>query len=194
MMKVLALLGSPRKGGNSEILLEAVLRGVRTAGENEVEIVRLASLKISPCIACGGCDRTGECVVQDDMIPLYDKLNAASRVILVSPIYFYGITAQAKCFVDRLQAQWNRKRLLQKKGEWLDDRGRKGVLLSVAATRGEKVFDGAILVMKYACDAMGVVYGGEVLARGIDRRGDMKKREAELLQAELFGREMMLLA
>src|SRR3989338_3003385 len=89
-MKVLALSGSPRKKGNTETLLHAVLKGVEAAG-GEVELFRLYDLRIQPCIGCGGCDKTGECVLEDDMQELYPKILAAQRVILASPIYFYGI-------------------------------------------------------------------------------------------------------
>src|SRR3989339_1579099 len=104
-MKVLALSGSPRKKGNTETLLRAVLKGVTAAG-GEVQLIRLYDLRIQPCIACGGCDKTGECVLEDDMQELYPKILAVPRGILASPIYFYGITAQAKGFVDRCQALW----------------------------------------------------------------------------------------
>ena len=189
-MQVLALLGSPRKGGNSEVLMEAFLRGVNTAG-GSVESVRLCDLKLSPCISCGGCTKTGHCVLQDDMTELYPKIDAAQRVILASPIYFYGITAQAKAVVDRLQAMWSRNRLRRQKGEaWLDTQ-RKGVLLSVAATGGDRVFEGAILTMKYACDAMGIDYGGEFLVRNLEGRGAMAKAGDRLAEAEEAGRRLL---
>jgi multimeric flavodoxin WrbA len=189
-MKVLALSGSPRKKGNTETLLRAVLKGVTAAG-GEVELIRLYDLRIQPCIGCGGCDKTGECVLEDDMQELYPKILAAPRVILASPIYFYGITAQAKAFVDRCQALWNRKRLEIEKGEWRQDPNRKGFLVAVAATHGEKVFDGAILTAKYGFDAMGLSYGGEFVVKGMDSRGDMAQDEATLARAEQAGRKFM---
>ncbi len=190
-MKVLALLGSPRKGGNSEVLLNSFLKGVEHEG-GTVELIRLYDLDIKPCIGCGGCDKTGECVLEgDDMIPLYDKIIAVKRIVFASPIYFYGIPAPAKAFVDRTQALWNRKRLLQEKGEWQDDPDRKGFFLSVAATKGVKVFEGAVLTMKYAFDAMGITYDGDLLIRGIEHRGDMKRAEQYLQAAEEAGRKFM---
>ena len=186
-MKVLALLGSPRKKGNSETLMHSVLQGVRKAG-GKVETVRLFDLNIHPCIGCGGCDNTGRCVVEDDMQLLYDKVVAADRIILASPIYFYNITAQAKAFVDRTQALWSRKYRVREGGWWLDNPDRLGYFVSVCATRGEKVFDGAILTVKYAFDAMGVKYAGEFLVRGVDHRGEMAKLTDTLEEAEEFGR------
>lgn len=189
-MKVLALNGSPRKGGNTEVLLGAVLDGMQQAG-GRIELIRLCDLSIQPCIGCGGCDKTGRCVLEDDMGELYDKIIDAKRVIIASPIYFYGITAQAKAFVDRTQALWSWKRLMSEKGEWHPDPERKGFLVSVAATHGAKVFDGAILTVKYAFDAMGMSYGGEFLARGVDRIGAMHKETEKLKEAEAAGKSFM---
>ncbi|MDH3359658.1 MAG: flavodoxin family protein [Desulfobulbaceae bacterium] len=189
-MKTLVLLGSPRKGGNTEVLLEWVLRGVAKAG-GEVELIRLCELEIQPCINCGGCDDTGICIIEDDMTPLYDKILAAQRIIMAAPIYFYGVPAQAKAFVDRTQSLWSRKKLLKKKGVWVEDPERKGFLVSVAATQGKRVFEGAILTMKYTCDAIGIGYGGEFVVRGIDDLGEMNTAVDELAKAEEAGKNFM---
>jgi multimeric flavodoxin WrbA len=190
-MDVLAFLGSPRKKGNSEVLTLALLEGVRQAGGSP-EIIRLCDLKISPCISCGGCDKTGKCVVEDDMIPLYKKIITTDKIIVSSPIFFYGITAQTKAFIDRTQALWNRKRLLQKKGEWVDNPERQGFFISVAATRGARIFEGAILTMKYGYDAMDMHYGGDFLVTGPDKRGDMAKYEQKLVAAKEAGKNFIL--
>lgn len=190
-MNVLAFLGSPREGGNSEILMKAILRGVTAAG-GRPEIIRLCDLAISPCISCGYCNEAGECIVEDDMTPLYDKIINTPKIILASPIFFYGVTAQAKCFIDRTQALWNRKRLRIEQGDWQKDPERAGFFVSVAATKGKKVFDGAVLTMKYACDAMDIQYGGELLIRGIDKLGEMAAATEQLQAAEAAGRNFIL--
>jgi multimeric flavodoxin WrbA len=189
-MKVLVFNGSPRRGGNTQVLLSAVAKGVESAG-GEMETIRLADLNVSPCQSCGGCDKTGICVVKDDMGLLYAKMAEVKRIILASPIYFYGVTAQAKAFVDRSQALWSRKYLLKKKGEWRDDPERIGYFVSVAATRGEKVFDGAVLTAKYFYDAIGFAYGGALLVKGIDKRGEMARDVDRLAEAEEFGRRIV---
>jgi multimeric flavodoxin WrbA len=191
IMDVLVFLGSPRKKGNSEILTEALLEGVRQEG-GVVEIIRLCDLTISPCLNCGGCDKEGKCVVEDDMTPLYDKIISTDKIILASPIFFYGITAQAKAFIDRTQALWNRKRLQKEKGEWVENPERKGFFVSVAATKGANVFTGAILTMKYGYDAMDMSYAGDFLVNGPDRRGDMKQYEKKLAEAREAGRNFIL--
>lgn len=188
--KVLALSGSPRRQGNTETLLAAVQEGIEAAG-GVVEVVRVCDLNISPCIACSGCDDTGECVLQDDMGLLYPKILEADRLLLASPIYFYGLTAQAKAVVDRSQALWCRKRLWQQNGRWRDDPARLGMLLAVGATRGARVFEGAILTAKYAFDAMGFAYGGEFLVRGMDAPGDLRQHPEILADAARAGREFM---
>jgi len=190
-MDVLVLLGSPRKKGNSEILTNAVIEGVKQEGGNP-EIIRLCDLKISPCISCGGCDKTGTCVVEDDMTPLYENIITMDKIIISSPIYFYGVTAQTKAFIDRTQALWNRKRLLKIKGKWLENPERKGFFVSVAATKGARIFEGAILTMKYGYDAMDMVYAGDFLVTGPDKRGDMAKYEQKLAEAQEAGRNFLL--
>jgi multimeric flavodoxin WrbA len=187
--RILAINGSPRRRGNTEVLLDAVVKGASAAGAS-CEVVRVSDLNIHPCIGCGGCEKNGECVLEDDMTGLYPKILAADRIILASPIYFYGITAQAKAFVDRCQALWSRRRLMEREGRWVDDPARKGYLVAVAATRGAKVFDGARLTAQYAFEAMGMAYGGELLVRGIDRRGEMLRHAAQLAEAETFGYEL----
>ncbi|MHB0859141.1 MAG: flavodoxin family protein [Anaerolineae bacterium] len=102
-MKVLAFHGSPRVGGNTESMVAEVLRGAREAGA-EVEMIALNKLDISPCQACEACKKTGRCRIQDDMQPLYDKILEADALVLGTPIYFWGPSAQLKRFIDRWYA------------------------------------------------------------------------------------------
>jgi len=189
MIEVLAFNGSPRKKGNTEVLLNAVTRGVEKAG-GSIDIIRLCDLNISPCIGCGGCSKKGKCVIKDDMTILYDKISSAKRIVLASPIYFYGITSQAKAFVDRIQALWSRKYLLGA-GVGRDQADRKGYLVSVAATEGERVFEGAELTASYFFDAVDAEYSGALLVRGMDKRGEVSKVAEELERAEKFGKEIV---
>lgn len=188
--QILALTGSPRRGGNTETLVAAIARGASQVG-GQCEIIRLADRVIAPCIGCGGCQKTGRCVILDDMQPLYDKLLTAQAVIIASPIYFYGLSAQTKVFVDRLQALWSRKQLLVAAHAWQVPSRRRGYLVSVAATMGGKVFVGAELCVRYAFDAMGFRYGGDFLVRGVDGRGEMAAMAEKLAEAEGFGRQLV---
>lgn len=187
-MKALVVLGSPRKGGNTEILANEVVAGMKEVGLH-VTVVRLTDYQLSPCIACGGCEKTGRCVIQDDMQKLYPMIDAAQRLVLVSPIFFYGLTAQLKAFIDRCQALWSRKYLLGQRVS--ADGPRIGYLLSAAATHGEKIFDGALLTAQYGLDAMDFRFGGALLVRGVDQKGAVAGRPEELARAGAFGRNMV---
>ncbi|GBE12096.1 putative NAD(P)H-dependent FMN-containing oxidoreductase YwqN [bacterium BMS3Bbin14] len=189
-MKVLFILGSPRSGGNTELLLKPVMQGVIDAGSGS-ELVRPAELDIHPCLACGGCTETGVCVVQDDMQQLYDKIDNADRIVVGSPIYFYGVTAQAKAFIDRCQALWSRKYLLGKRPAG-NKTVRKGYFVGVAATMGERVFEGAIMTVRYGLDAMDFSYAGELLVRGVDKKGEIARFAEDLERAYRFGHDMVL--
>jgi len=170
-MKVLGIMGSPRRQSNTEILLDKALEGAREAGA-EVEKVLASKLKISPCLEIYACRKDGDCAIKDDMQLLYKKLLEADHIIFASPIFFYGVTSQAKALVDRCQALWVRKHVLDMGKE--DKRVRRGVFISVGATRGTKLFDGAVLTVKYFFDAIGVKYSGDLLVRGVDNKGQIR--------------------
>lgn len=187
-MRVLGIMGSPRRQSNTEILLDKALEGAGEAGA-EVEKVLVSKLKITPCLEIYACLKDGNCSIRDDMRPLYDKLLEADHVILASPIFFYGITSQAKAVVDRCQALWVRRHVLHMGGE--DKRVRRGIFISVGATRGEKLFDGAVLTVKYFFDAIGVEYAGDLLVRGIGDKGQIEENPAALQDAFRLGRELV---
>ncbi len=104
--KVLILSGSPRKGGNSDILCDEFMRGAEEAGNN-VEKIRVAAKKIAPCLACYYCsDHGGQCVQKDDMAEVMQKMIDADVIVLASPVYFYSVNAQLKAVIDRTVARW----------------------------------------------------------------------------------------
>ncbi len=187
-MNVLVVLGSPRKKGNTQILVENVINGLEQAGKCEVEYVYLHGLDLHPCQGCGGCEKTAMCVIKDDMIDLYEKVDKADCLLMVSPVYFYGPTAQTKMFIDRSQARWSRKYLL--KETFREGENRKGYVISIAATKGPKVFDGCLLAGKCCFDALGLDFGGSLMVRGVDGRGAIKERPEEIDSAVAFGRQI----
>ena len=104
--KVLILSGSPRKGGNSDLLCSEFARGTQESG-NEVEIIRVAAKKIAPCSGCYFCRaHGGQCAHQDDMAEVLQKMIDADVIVLASPVYFYSIDAQLKAVIDRTVARW----------------------------------------------------------------------------------------
>ena len=99
--KVLILMGSPRKQGNTELLCEEFARGAREAG-HEVEMVLIRDKNINGCVACGACrSNGGTCVQQDDMQKIYPDLYSAQAVIFASPIYYFTMTAQIEAAFQR---------------------------------------------------------------------------------------------
>ncbi len=171
-MTILGLNGSPRKGGNTELLLDAFFSGV-TSTKNEAEILNLSSLRIIGCRECLDCFQNGICPINDDMTPLYEKIISARAVVLASPIFFYGITAWAKAPVDRCQALWARKYVLKTSLTAPGTAKKKGFFISVGGTKGAKMFDGAILTARYFFDAIDAGYDGELLFRKIDAKLDI---------------------
>lgn len=187
-MKVLGIMGSPRRQSNTEILLDAALAGAKERGA-EVEKLAVSELKISPCLEIYVCLKNGNCAIKDDMQWLYQELLKADHIIFASPIFFYGITSQAKAVVDRCQALWVRRHVL---GIGKDDgRVRRGVFVSVGATRGERLFEGAVLTVKYFFDAVGVKYAGDLLIRGIDGKAQIRQHPTALQDAFHLGQQLV---
>ena len=99
-MRILGICCSPRKGGNTEILLREALEGAREAG-CETELILVAGKKIAPCDGCNSCSETGMCKIKDDMEHVYDEMEKADGIILGTPVYFINVSAQAKAVIDR---------------------------------------------------------------------------------------------
>ncbi len=189
-MLVLGIYGSPRKGGNTDLLLDAALAEARAAGAR-VEAVYCRRLKMSGCLGCGGCDETGQCVVDDDMQKVYPLLQQARAIVLSSPIYFYGLPAQCKALVDRSQACWS-SRMLQKptpEQRKTHDSGR-GYLIAVGATKGQRMFQCMELTARYFYDALDMSYQGGLLVSGVEKKGQIAQDQPALERARALGREL----
>jgi multimeric flavodoxin WrbA len=186
IMKVLGIFGSPRRQGNSDILMKAFLQGASETG-TVVEEIFLRELKISPCLEIYHCFKDGTCPIKDEMRDLYDKLIEADVVALASPVFFYSVSAQAKAMIDRTQALWARRYVLNKD---FPGGNRQGVLLCTGATKGRLLFVGSRLVAKYFFDAINVRYAAEVLVRGVDEKGVITEKPEVLEQARDLGRKL----
>jgi multimeric flavodoxin WrbA len=184
--QVLAVQGSPRKGGNTERVLSRVTGAAAEEGAR-VEVVQVRDLSLSPCREITACYRTGRCPIKDDMRDLYPKLDAARVVILATPIFFYGPSAQIKMVIDRCQAFWARKYLVKEKKPV--PRGR-GYVVAVGATQGEKLFDGVQLTATYFFDVLDLDYTDDLLVRGVDDAGEVEDRPDVLERARNLGRQI----
>lgn len=190
-MKVLALNGSPRKGGNTETLLNEAIRGARELG-GEVTVYTLNELDIGPCQHCGECDDTGRCIIPDDMQAVYNDIRAADRVILASPIYFFGLSAQAKILIDRCQAFWAEK-YVHKKPVPPGAFGRKGLLLLVGGMKlneKNKGFECAEVTASAFFRTINVQEHVTLSYDSVDEKGAIAKHPTALKEAYEAGKKL----
>lgn len=175
-MHVLGLQGSPRKNGNTDYLLQTFLEKARQKGAG-TELLQVSKLNIRYCLGCGYCEKHGFCVIKDDEMAgsIYRKLRKADLIVLGSPVFFYGITAQLKALIDRSQTLWSRKHVFKLKDPFSPTR--QGMVLSVAASRGKQLFDGVNLTAGYFFDAVDARFGGGLTYRGVEAKGEIKTHE-----------------
>jgi len=188
-VRVLGIAGSPRRGGNTDLLLAEVLKGAASKGA-EVKTIILSQLEISPCQHCDACLETGRCKVKDDMQEVYDELANADRIVLASPVHFMGVTAQTKAMIDRCQALWVRKYRL-KLPPLGDKRERKGLFVSVGGMKLANLFEPALATVKSLFKVLDIAYAGELLFPGVDEKGAITKNPEALHNAFLAGQRLV---
>jgi multimeric flavodoxin WrbA len=188
MKKILAIYGSPRRKGNTTLLLNHAVQGASDAGA-QVEKIVLRDLKMSPCLEIYGCKETGRCVIQDDFQKIYDALFACQGLMMASPIFFYTVSAHTKILMDRCQSLWVKKYWIDKipYGQW--EPKRKGLFISVGATKGKKLFDGTLLTLKYFFDVLDMELWKALLFRGLDFGEDVLSHPDYLQEAHEAGSE-----
>lgn len=188
-MYVLAFAASPRRGGNTDTLLERVIAGARAEGA-DVEPIIVPRYRIAPCIECNGCWKEGICVVQDDFQLLYPKLERAERIILATPMFFAHVSAQAKQLIDRCQCFYARKYIVRRPMPPVSH-PRKGYLVA-AAGHPRIRFDGMSLTMRVWMDALDATYGGALTFNNLEDAGDAASNPDMLGRAFQFGRTIAL--
>lgn len=167
MSRIVVLAGSMRKGGNTDLLAQAFAEG---AGRNNiVEIVSVADYKVNPCIGCNSCfTREGnQCFQKDDMVEIYKKLKVADMVVIASPVYFYGISAELKAIIDRLHTPMRNRFPVKKLA-----------LLLVGAASLPELFDAIKLQYQLVLNFFNLENAGMVLVRGVKDIGDIKVTKA----------------
>ena len=193
MKKVLGIGGSPRKGGNSDILLKRLLKGARDEGIATEEI-QLRDYQFQPCIGCERCRKDKRCTgLQDGMQLIYPKIREASGLVLISPIYSYNMTALMKSFIDRLYCFYDFSD--ERPGYWssqLADQGRKAIIAVVGeqASREAGGMDLTLETMRRSIEALGHEVINELPVLGIFNRGKVREYPQILEQAEAFGRRL----
>lgn len=189
-MKIIAFLGSPRKDGNTELLLKEAIRGIEESSFF-VDIFNLNLMNISPCQNCGGCDETGACIIKDDMVKVYDAIRTADRIILASPIFFFGLSAQTKIMIDRCQSFWCEKYLLKKpiqEGRY----GRKGLLLLVGGMKKEIGVNCSEATAKAFFRTVNISKHNTLSFLGIDAKGAILQHPTALTEAYETGKNLAM--
>ena len=163
-MNILILSGSPRKGGNTEMLVDAFARGV--SEHHHVEIVYVRDVKVNPCLGCNACFKTnGICAQNDNMAAIYDKMSQADMLVIASPVYFYGISAQLKAVIDRFHNPIRDSFHIKKMA-----------LLLVGAATLPNLFDAILTEYNLCLKFFNIEDAGKILVRGVKDKGDIKGR------------------
>lgn len=163
--KVLIISGSPRKGGNSDILCEQFKKGAEESG-NTVEKVFLHQLKIGPCMACYGCRGKKTCVQKDDMEALLEKMVKADVLVLATPVYFYSMDGQLKTMIDRTLPRYTEIK-------------NKEVYLIATAAAGRHSMERTMDAMKGFTDCLpGARVKGEIYGEGVYQKGEVESTPA----------------
>lgn len=170
-LRVIGVLGSPRRHGNTEIVLDNFLKGAEEAG-GIIEKIVLSKISYSSCKGCNACHKTGECILDDDIQQIFRRLLDADCIVISSPIYTMGITPELKAFIDRAHYLWVRhlklgtdplppdKKLLH-----------RGYFISTAGMDREDVFDTAFPMLRAFFNIFGFSYCADILAKDLDGYG-----------------------
>lgn len=191
MANVLGVGGSPRKGGNSDILLQRLLKGVAAAGMVPEEI-QLRDYQFQSCNGCERCRKEKQCVeLKDGMQLIYPKIQEAKGLILVSPIHNYNMTALMKAFIDRLYCFYDFSD--ERPGSWssrLANQNRKAIIIAVGEqkSREEGGMDLTLQTMRLCVEALGYEVISELPVLGVFGKGKIKMYPKELEKAEALGK------
>ena len=164
-MNILILSGSPRKGGNTELLAEAFAKGA--AAHHHVEIASVRDYQVNPCLGCNACFKTNSiCARKDDMALIYEKMSQADMLVIASPVYFYGISAQLKAIIDRFHNPIRDTFHIK-----------KTALLLVGAASLPELFDAVLTEYNLCLKFFNIEDTGKVLVRGVKDMGDIKNTD-----------------
>ena len=180
-MKVVGFVGSPRKGGNTEIMVEKILKGASESGA-ETEIFNLNKLNIKPCQACMHCkSNNGECATDDDMQTIYKEIKESDAFVLGSPIYMWQMSAQAKLFTDRLYAPMGFEEKFGKTSS---------ALVFSQGNPDINSFKGYINSTKEVFNILGYTVKGVLISAGDQSPGDVKNKDDVLKKAREIGKDL----
>lgn len=185
-MKVLGVMGSPRIGGNSDILLNQALTGAKEAGA-DIEKIVLDRKYIAGCKDCKKCNKAGVCAIKDDMAVIQKKILDAYAVIHASPVYFWSMTSQMKAYLDRwcvfFDAEWKWQKIYYPRM-----RGKRIGLITVCGDTNVHTADPIVHSFKMTVDMTKMSWLGSVMASANDK-GEIMSNELSMKEALELGRK-----
>jgi multimeric flavodoxin WrbA len=185
-MKTLGILGSPRIGGNSDMLLSQALAGAKEAGAH-IEKIILGRKHIGGCKDCKKCNKTGICAVKDDMLEIQKKILNADAIIHSTPVYFWSMTSQIKAYLDRwcvfFDEQWNWHNAYYPKM-----RGKRIGLITVCGDPNVHTADTIVHSFQSTVEMTKMNWLGVVMASA-SAKGEIAKNEAAMREAFALGKK-----
>lgn len=188
MLKVVGISSSPRKYGNTEMLLDKALEGARSAGA-DVEKIILDDLDFKPCQECGGCYETARCSSRDDMNIIYKKFEEADAFIIASPVFFGSLSAQAKMMIDRFNCAWIRKYV--KKIPNPVKKKQRGAFICAGGYQRNDFFENAKSIVKILFMVLDIEYFKDMFCGGVDKKGAVNSKPECLKTAFKLGEDLV---
>jgi len=179
MAKILAVVGSPRQGGNTDLLVSRIAEGAREASAH-VEVVRLGELQIRECDGCHACWKGRPCSKKDDMLALYPKIAASEIIVLGTPVYWYGPTALMKGFIDRFvyfNCDANRPMI----------RGKRTAVAIVLEETHEQTWRPVVEFFEKSLAYLEMKPAGTIVVPGVGKKGEILKQPERLKEAYRLG-------
>ncbi len=193
---ILGISTSPRRNGNSDLLLKKALSGAESAGAN-VEYLSLNDYKINPCIECNSCYKSGRCVIKDDYNQILEKLLKADRLIFATPVFFMSVCAQAKMLIDRGQCLWAEKYILGKTEKssprptisqaQFPSNDRRAMVIAVGGSKSIRQFECIRWIFKTYFDSLRVNYVSGLFVGKVDEFGAVEKHPTAFDEAYRLG-------
>jgi len=189
-VRVLTIAGSPRRGGNSDRLLDALEDGVAQAGGIAVRVVA-SQAGVAPCRGCNACSRTGRCVIRDGMDVVNELIDGAGAIAVASPVFFATVPAVLKSLYDRCEPYWARRHVL---GEPAPAHKRPGAVLVLGGGGDPFGTACAVTTTKSVFGVLGVSAEHVIEIVGPDKPGDIESYTDDLERATQIGRALVAAA
>jgi len=174
--RVVGIVGSPREGGNTDVLVNEILQGAKASGA-EVEVIALRDLTIEPCRACDACRERGECVLDDDFPTLLERMSASQAWVLGTPVYWWGPTAQFKAFLDRWYMANARRNIFHE----------RRIAFAIPSGGGPSYANHTVGILEEVAAYLGMDHRG-TLATAAGGLGDVRNQAETMERAREMGR------